>query len=257
MKSQITICIPINLRNRQEISAALVDKYGGEYVLIGRIFQSTATGDSCTIEIRDRYKYSQVERQILLESHSHSLGDDFELAAQDRLNVVTRQQIDRCQQIIYLTSEEKGYDACLQIARLAGILLAIGGLAIKVESTGIAHPRQKWLANHCSDDVFEIYSLFVRLVEGEDYYYSCGMHNFGKADVAISLSEDIGLAIYIMNVFNYYRLTESPILLDGHVFQPDMGCPRYQMQWIEDREETPDSYAYNPYGRWFLVNCHH
>ena len=262
MKSQIVICIPINLSNRQGISAALTDRYGGEYVLLGRVFQSTVTGDSCTIEISDRKAYPQgnrtqrinkVERQILLESDSQSLGDDFELAAQDRLDVVTRQQIDRCPQVIYLTSEETGYNACLQIARLAKIMLTIGGVAIKVESTGITHTRQKWLANYGSDDVFEIYSLFVRLIEGEDYYYSCGMHNFGKADVAISLNEDIGLAIYVMNVFNYYRLTESPILLDGHIFQPDMGCPRYQMQWIEDVEETPNSYCYNPDGRWLLI----
>ena len=245
MKSRIAICIPINLRNR-EIVTALADKYGSKYVFTGRVFQSTTTDNSCTIDICDR--------QTWLESHSDCLSDCFELAAQDRLDVVTRQQIDRCNQIIYLTSEATGYDACLQIARLAQVLLTVGGVAVKVESTPIAHTRHKWLANCSSDDVFEIYSLFVRLIEGEDYYYSGGMQNFGKADVAISLSEDIGLAIYVMNVFNYYRLTESPILQDGHTFQPDMGCPRYQMQWIEDREETPDSHCYNPHGRWLLIS---
>ena len=264
MKSQITICIPIRFRNRQEISAALADKYGGEYVLIGRIFQSTVTGDNCMIEIGDcgastagsaQSSNDDLPRQGLWHrlKRTSKLADDFELTAQDRLDVVTRQQIDRCQQIIYLISEETGYDACLQIAQLAGILLTIGGVAIKVESTGIAHTRQKWLAKYSSEDAFEIYSLFVQLIEGEYYYYSCGMHNFGKADVAISLSEDPGLAIYAMNVFNYYRLTESPILQDGHTFQPDIGCPRYQIQWIEDCEETPDLSSYNPYGRWFLT----
>jgi hypothetical protein len=86
------------------------------------------------------------------------------------------------------------------------------------------------------------------------------MHNFGKADVAfakrgrspIALTEDFSLAIYVMNVFNYYRLTESPILQDGHTFQPDITCPQYQMKWILDHENNQDSYQHNPHGRWFL-----
>ncbi|NJL53195.1 MAG: hypothetical protein HC930_15230 [Hydrococcus sp. SU_1_0] len=108
------------------------------------------------------------------------------------------------------------------------------------------------MARHNSQDVFEIYALFVMLIEGDDYYYSCGMHNFGKADVAIAITEDLGLATYVMNVFNYYRLTESPILQDGHTFQPDIECPRYQIEWIIDRENAPDSYQHNPHGRWCL-----
>ncbi|MEL6931161.1 MAG: hypothetical protein AAFO95_21450 [Cyanobacteria bacterium J06600_6] len=247
MKSQIVICIPTNLSNRQEIAAALEKTVGTEYVFMGRVFQSTITPSSCEIDI------CGCQAKGFAPESSTSLADDFERAAQNRLDLVTRQQLDRCQQLVYLTSNQIGYDACLGMANLAQVILAIGGLAIKVESTGIAHSRQKWLSNYNSDDVFEIYSLYVQLVEGEDYYYSCGMNNFGKADVAMALESDIGLAIYVMNVFNYYRLTESPILQDGHTFQPDMGCPRYQMQWIEDREEAPASTLYNPYGRWYLT----
>ena len=237
MKSQIIVCIPTSFQNRQEVAAALTDRYGAEYVFMGRVFQSTITADSCTINICDR--------QTWLKSNSEFAGS--------KLDLVTRQQIDRCGQIIQLTSRDTGYAECLQIARLAQILLIIGGVAIEVESTGVFHSREKWLANYDSKDVFEIYSLYVQLIEGEDYYYSCGMHNFNKADVAISLDEDIGLAIYVMNVFNYYRLTESPILQDGHTFQADIGCPRYQLNWIEDREEVSTSPLYNPHGRWLLI----
>jgi|GEM_PF-1354418 len=260
MKSQIVVCIPTNFQNRREVAAALTDRYGAEYVFMGRVFCSTTTADSCAIDICDRQavlhlkllQNKTIQGSVFDSQTEVSLADDFELAATTRIDLVTRQQINRSEQIIYLTADRVGYDACLQIARLAEVLLAIGGIAIKVESTGIAHSRSKWLANYDSDDVFEIQSLYVRLIEGE-YYYSCGMHNFGKADVAISLDVDIGLAIYVMNVFNYYRLTESPILQDGHTFQPDVSCDRYQIKWIEDDEETPDSLLHNPYGRWLLV----
>jgi len=90
------------------------------------------------------------------------------------------------------------------------------------------------------------------LVEGDEQYYSCGMQNFGKADVAVSLIEDVGMAIYLMNVFNYYRLTESPILQDGHIFRPDIQSPSYSMNWSDDMEHESDSQLYNSHGRWHL-----
>ncbi|MEY2833650.1 MAG: hypothetical protein RLZZ574_2909 [Cyanobacteriota bacterium] len=246
MKSRITLCIPINLQNRQEIAVVLEHRYFTEYVFMGRIFQSTITHESCVIDIEDSKAY---------------LANDLELAGQDKLDIATLQQINDCPQTIYLTSHDTGYDACFSIAKLAQILLQIGGIAIMVESTGIAHSKDRWLANYNSEDVFKIYSLFVMLIEGEDYYYSCGMHNFGQADVAITLrvaegivkSEDLSLAIYVMNVFNYYRLTESPILQEGHTFQPDIECSKYQLKWMIDRENTPDSDRHNPHGRWLLT----
>jgi hypothetical protein len=248
MKSTITLCIPINFKNRQEIAVVLEERYPTEYVFMGRIFQSTITHESCVIDI---------------ENPKACLANDFELAGQDKLDLDTLQQINNCPQAIYLTSHDTGYNACLSIAKLAQILLQIGGIAIMVESTGIAHGKDRWLANYNSEDVFEIYSLFVMLFEGEDYYYSCGMHNFGQADVAITLrvaegiaiseDEDLSLAIYVMNVFNYYRLTESPILQEGHTFQPDIECSKYQLRWMIDRENAPDSYQHNPHGRWVLT----
>ncbi len=104
-----------------------------------------------------------------------------------------------------------------------------------------------------SDDLFDIYSLYVVLLEGDNYYFSCGMHNFGKTDVAVAITEEMSLAIYVMNVFNYYRLTECAILQDGHTFQPDIESPTYQIKWIPDYEYKTDSCLYNPYGRWYLT----
>ncbi|MEM6612010.1 MAG: hypothetical protein AAF652_07105 [Cyanobacteria bacterium P01_C01_bin.72] len=245
MNSNIVLCIPTSFKNRQELAAALENKHGVEYVLMGRIFRSTVSSDSCEIEIiRNRDRFS---------SMTSSLADDFELAGQDKLDFATLQQIHNCPQIIYLTSTDSDYAGCLRIANLARVLLQVGGIAIKVESSGLAHSGEKWLTNCDSHDVFDIYSLYVVLVEGKDHYYSCGMHNFGKADVTVSIESDVGLAIYVMNVFNYYRLTESPILQDGHTFQPDIECPHYRLEWVMDRESPAHSPQHNPHGRWYLA----
>ncbi|MFM2312855.1 MAG: hypothetical protein RLZZ04_2131 [Cyanobacteriota bacterium] len=234
----ITICIPINLEHRQEIVAALANRYGKEYVLMERVFQSTITQESCFIEICDRRRRGTANREAICEA--------------DHFDPLTLKQISHCPQVIYLTSTDIGFAACLRMTKLTQVMLQIGGVAVKLESTGVAYDQDRWLACSNVDDVFEIYSLFVTLIEGEDYYYSCGMHNFGKADVAIALTEDLGLAIYVMNVFNYYRLTESPILQDGHTFQPDITCSQYQIKWMMDQENDQDSYQHNPHGRWYL-----
>ena len=259
MTDKIIICIPINLKTRPEIASALVNKYGTDYIFIDRIFRSTVSNESCQIDICDRAAYPEGYRvaeakphRQKTDSHGSNLVEAFKIAGQDKLSELTLQQIDNCSQVVYLTSTNTGYDSCLQIARFAVVLLNIGGIAVKVESAGIASDRDRWLANYNSDDPFEIYSLFVMLIEGDNFYYSCGMHNFGKADVAIELTEDLGLAIYVMNVFNYYRLTETPILQDDHTFQPDIESPKYRLKWMIDNESQISSPLYNPFGRWHL-----
>ena len=243
MKSTIVICIPIDLASRQAIATTLADKYDTEYVFLGRVFKSTLKDESCAIEILSAASIS--DRQI-------DLSADFEQAGQDKFDAAILQQIDRCGQVIYLSSTQTNYDTCLIMARLTRVLLTIGGVAVKIDSAGIAHTKAEWLRNYNSDDVFEIYSLYVALFEGDSYYYSSGVHNFGKADVAIALDTDIGLAIYVMNVFNYYRLTESPILQDGHTFRPDIECPSYQIKLLEEQEYPVSEKQYNPHGRWLL-----
>ena len=253
MTDKIVICIPIKLKTK-DLASALAARYSQEYIYVGGMLRSTVGDESCQIDICDRQtpptNWSLIPSQ--LPEYSANLVDAFKIAGQGKISQFTLQQIDSCPQVVYLTSTDRGYDSCLQMAHLARIMLDIGGIAVKVESAEIAHDRDRWLASYNSDDPFEIYSLFVVLVEGDDFYYSCGMHNFAKADVAIEITEDVGLAIYVMNVFNYYRLTESPILQDNHTFQPDIQSPKYRLKWMIDNESRISSPLYNSFGRWHL-----
>ena len=240
MSNKIVVSIPLKLESRQDIASALLDLYGTNYLFIGRIFQETATNTSCEITITSA-----------LDCHS-DLSKAIELEGQNKISAASLKKIGQTQQIVRLTSTDVGYQACLTIAKFAQVFLNIGGLAVRIESAEIAHEANKWLSSYNSEDVFDIYSLYVGLIEGDRNYYSCGMHNFGKADVAIDLTEDIGLAIYVMNVFNYYRLTESPILQDGHTFQPDIESPSYHIKLIEDDEYETNTLQHNDLGRWYL-----
>lgn len=241
LKNKIVVSIPFTLGSRQAIASLLSNKYSTDYVFLGDIFQDRINNETCKILI-----------EFCKESPNNKKIDWLVNLGLDNLSEETLKQIYSCQQTVYLIAEETGYDACLKIAKYAQIFLSIGGIAVKVDSAGIVCDRDKWLANYDSQDVFDIYSLFVTLIEGDNYYYSCGMNNFGLADVSLDITEDISLAIYVMNVFNYYRLTDTVILKDGQTFQPDIECPVYQMQWQECNEYEINDLRYNFCGRWHL-----
>ena len=274
LTSKVVVSIPINLHSRQEIASALFDKYGTSYLFMGRVFQATKINQSCVIDIRNwapptaKGNYPQglhstgctlhdwapptARGDRALRSGFANRSNDAEIDSSAQIYLGSLEKTNNHQKVVLLSSCESGYDTCLKIAKFTRVFLDIGGIATTVESAGITHEKQKWLANYNSKDVFDIYSLFVALVEGDDNYHSCGMHNFGKADVSIDITEEVALAIYVMNVFNYYRLTESPILQEGHTFQPDIECPTYQIKWTEYDQYEADSLLYNSYGKWHL-----
>jgi hypothetical protein len=263
LPQRIVVSIPISLKTRDEIALAVLEKYGTNYLFLGDILQDRTTNEYCLIDVSDRNVWVQYDYQEWTQFNHASkiqppLNTDlarlFALLGQGQISPTTLKKIDNYQQIVYLISTDVGYDSCLEIAKFTEMFLSIGGIAVQVESAGIVHERDKWVSNYNSEDLFDIYSLFVVLIEGDNYYYSCGMHNFGKPDVMVDLTEDINLAIYVLNVFNYYRLIEFPIIQDGQTFQPDLTSPIYQIKWTEsNRSEVDDSLLFNPYGRWYLT----
>ena len=239
--NKIIICIPITLKSREAIEFSLLYKYGSDYLFLGDFFKDNTTNESCAIATFNK-----------VTEDDSDLVHLFSNLGQGKISNATLEQINNYQQVVYLISYDLGYDACLKMAKFTQVFLSISGIAVKVDSAGVVCEKDKWLANYNSDDVFDIYSLFVTLIEGENYYYSSGMSNFALADVSIALTEDIGLAIYVMNVFNYYRLTDTVTLEDGETFQPDSECPVYQMQWSECDEYEISNPLHNFYGKWHL-----
>lgn len=237
MDSQISIAIPGTWQDRSSTISALEKIYAQNYSLAGGIFLEIATARSCIIQIGDRDSY---------------LANEFEVAGQGSISESTLAKLELHRQVVYLIFPDVGYQTCLTAARFAKVFLDIGGIAIKVNSTQIAHEKDIWLEKYDSQDVFDIYSLFVILSCDNDYFFSRGMNNFGKADVSIDIREDIHLAWYVINVFNYYRLTEFPILKTGQTFRPDLDSPVYELEWIKAGLSELNDLSSNYYGRWHL-----
>ena len=230
MSDRVIVGISGKWQTKQELISSLVKTYGKEYVYAGNVLFEASTKQMCQIDLSHQDDNLECSFQTVLKLETAN-------AASEEIS------LDR--QTVYLSFNHPGYETCLKAARFAKVLLDIGGSSVRVASTGITHHKTTWLEKYNSSDVFDIYSLFVTLIEEENYFSSWGMNNFGKADTSVDATEDMSLAIYVINVFNYYRLTKFPILQDGQTFQPDLECPAYEIKW------TP--YAENVCGRWHLA----
>jgi hypothetical protein len=172
--------------------------------------------------------------------------------------------------------------AFLQLGRR---LLESGAIAMKCESSGIAHGRSRWIElaeqaesyrslphgspdekDHCQHFWSALFIAYVQLlIQSRDDFYTCGMHLLGKPDLIISdavLQESIvaktspvSEAIDLFQGFAMYLLAECPEgkFGSGHTFQLDATRPRFRVIWEKCTGYEEDDYFFNPFGRWRFV----
>ncbi len=178
-------------------------------------------------------------------------------------------------------SEPEAPEIGSRFLRIACQLLEAGAVALKCDSSGIAHSRTRWLelgktckraiSNDGKAEDSELASDFwnsllhayvqVRIYSPEAFY-SCGMHLLGHPDVIISttilksaLTDNASLvdsAAYLFSTFCIYLLDECPPgqFLSGNTFQPALDFPSFRVIWEPCEDYAEDDLYFNPYGRW-------
>jgi len=235
--SQIILCVPGPWETSGDLLQALA-RGGPEYIFAGRVFMEMKTQATCELQLAEP---------------DGRMREAFEIAGQGRIPAATLDAVADHRSIVYLLFDEPGYETARTAARFARALLEAGGIAVKVESAGVAHSRERWMEAWASEDPFDIYSLYVALVGGEGRYFSCGMHNFALPDAAVPASIEIAEAARLLNVFNLFQLVDSPVLNDGETFSADADAPRFRLK-REPYEEgyDPGEPLHNPRGLWSL-----
>jgi len=138
-----------------------------------------------------------------------------------------------------------------RVAKFTELMQRLGGMAVKVETAGIAHTWERWFAL-LKGTLFELYSSAVVLIRGRDHYYSCGMHNFGLPECAVTTSLPAGEAASLMNRFNFYLIDEQPIMKSGHTFSVSVDAPHYRLTLAPDSNHEAGEPFFNGHGVWFL-----
>ena len=130
-------------------------------------------------------------------------------------------------------------------------LRSAGGIAVKVETAGVAHEWARW-EELLAGSLFDQYTAVVTLVGGDAYFHSCGMHNFGLPDCEVPDTLPLEEAADLMNRFNIWLLGEAPVLAEGHTFSLTTEGARYRLSCQDDLRHDPDHCFYNPHGLWRL-----
>jgi hypothetical protein len=144
-------------------------------------------------------------------------------------------------------------EGCHLAARIARAFLQAGGVAVHVESAGIAHDPPTWskLTAACKR-LDDLYDLFIALVENDDNYQTCGMQNYGLPDAVMAKSVADATAAKTLRTFNRYQIIDRPPLRDGERFAISATAPRYRLARRPSTGYGPESPMHNPAGLWRL-----
>lgn len=235
MNKKVVIGVPGTWSSRTELVTSIAKQSGG-YLFAGNVLMNVATRDACEVDVYE---------------HDETLERAFRIAGGDRLSEQALEQIAQHTFALYLVGSDLSLAGVLSMRRLAAAVLRAGGLAVKIESTGIAHEAQEWLREVESEAIGVVYPEFITYIGAQEYYYSCGMKNFGLPDASVSADVNSSVAAQTMQVFNIYQLTEAPVFETGHTFSIAAEAPKYRLSH-QPYGYGADDPLDNPFGRWHM-----
>lgn len=233
-QQNIILCIPGIWQNHQALLHALLTHETG-YIYAGLIVKS----------LTSEY-YAEIEEY----KNDPNVSQAFRQQSMNRFSERELQEIEQHNMVIYVICKAGSIALAQQALLLGQALLKAGGLAIKIETSGLTHLRSDWL-NFDAHNPIDIYKAFIPIVSDQKLIYSCGMHQFGKADGCINLK--VEHASFILNQFLLYLLTESPTLIEKQTFSAEEGAEKLELYKKESRDFfDEDSLYFNQLGVWML-----
>jgi hypothetical protein len=234
---ELIVAVPGPWKDRSEFLGQIISSTDGKFMLMGPMLAIPAERDNIMVEFCDP---------------DPNLRRAFQVAGRGQLNGPTIGAIARHQSVVYAHFPLQVLGQQARILRYTNVLRQIGGIAVKIESAGIAHQWDAWESMLRSEDLFDLYTGFVNLIAGDDHYYSCGMHQFDLPDARVPRSLPDDEAAHLMNQFNYYRLSESPAFEEGHTFSLAEQSPRFKLSRVDDVRYAEDHPYHNAQGLWDL-----
>lgn len=198
--------------------------------------------------------YNQKARkhfQADIYEHDSLLRQAFSFAGMGQIPEQDLEAVASHTYTLYLIGPAGTPDLAQEMLEVTAQLLNAGGLAVKVETAGVAHTKEAWqhFADHGHMLLCDAYTAYIGT---KDRYYSCGMHNLGLPDASVSTDLTMKDALRLLKVFLRYTVIEHPSLGDSHTFSLDADSPPYRLTHQECTAYPPDDPFYNPFGLWHL-----
>jgi hypothetical protein len=237
MEKEIIVCVPGPWENRKYLIEAIITSTRGEFMWAGMILANPKGKDHVTLELSD-------PDELMLQS--------FKLGGQGKITSETLEAIAQHKSTAYLHFALNILSEKARLLRFTEVLFKCGGIAVKLETSGIAHEWERWFELLGSTNPFDTYCACVVLVGDERFYYSCGMQHFGLPDVQVSNNIDAEQAADLMNQFNYWQIVEKPVLEAGHTFSLTPDSDRFRLSRVQDKRHSEDDPFHNSNGIWEL-----
>ena len=234
---RVILCIPGHWADRSDITTSIV-KLSGGYLFAGVVMIHIETKAAFTLEVT---------------GHDLRLRDAFEIAGRGTLSEPVLESIDRHTHVLYLIGHGGSFENARGMMRAAQALIRSGGLAVKVESSGLAHTAERWAELTEEPLPIAIHDAFVTYVGEPGEYYSCGMHNLGFPDAVVNAHVPPREAAELLHTFLLYVAFEKPTLNEGETFGVAANAPRYRLSRGDQVTDSPDDPFHNPFGVWQLT----
>jgi hypothetical protein len=237
MPSELIICVAGKWNDRNDFLRQVITcEPKGRYMFAGMVLADVQAKDHVPLEF--------------CPADSH-IPKAFEIAGQGKIPADVLVQLRDHTAVIYLHFPLDLPDQRERILKFTQVVQRIGGIAVKLESAGVAHTWERWFAL-LSGSLFDVYCAGVVLIGDEHYYYSCGMHHFGLPDCEVPRSIPVGEAADLMNRFNFWQIAEHPKLSPGHTFSLTPTAPHFRLSLEHDTRHEKEDLFHNPHGIWRL-----
>ena len=234
-RAKSVLCIPGPWKDHNAFAEAVAET--GRYLCAG--------GMLIDLQSQSAFNYT-------FESADKRMAQAFR-AAGPQITENLLKQIERHRSVLYLISFELNLAGANALMRAASAVLDAGGLAIKVETAGLAHTPAQWQEFCGTQAEHSAHQAFVVYISGSTSY-SCGMHNLGLFDVSVAAlnNEEANAAVELLRNFNWYQITEAPQLAAGMSFATQQSGPFYQLALAASRFVPTDPFC-NAFGTWQLI----
>src|SRR5262245_13716380 len=153
MTDKIIVGIPGTWRDQSDLITAVIkankDQANPRYLALGPLFTDLNTKEHLGLELYD---------------HDPRLANAFRIAGQGRISAALLQKIERHSHTAYLIAPAQSVAAARCVLRIAAFLLDAGGLAVKVETAGVAHSPERWRSLAAAPGLLALHDAFTTMV---------------------------------------------------------------------------------------------
>ena len=232
------VCVPGPWKDRSEFARRVFAlEPSGRYTFAGGVLADVQHQDHVRVQVLGRHP---------------RMTEAFEAATRGDLPVEVATAINDHRSSVYLRFPSNLIEERLRILKFTELAKRLGGIAIKLESSGVGHWWERWFQLLGSRNEFDWYCAVVMLLAGESRYYSCGMHHFGLEDSTVEKQMVMSKAANLINKFNYWRILNHRTFRSSEILRVDESGARFRLFWEPDTLNPEGDLFHNPHGIWLL-----